>query len=263
MNILSLTNVVKRYEKHTAVDGISFDVPKGCIFGMLGPNGAGKSSTIRIITSIVGADEGEVYLDGEKINKYTPAHIGYMPEARGLYKKMKVGDHLMYLAQLKGLEPRVAKEKIMFWFDRFEIGDWWGKKVEELSKGMQQKVQFIATVVHEPKRMEQVEQICEKIVLINQGKIVLDGDVDKIKDSYKENKFELQFDGELPSDIDASSFTIVEDRPKSTIIQVREGYKPNDLLQALINRNIEIKSYSEVLPTLNEIFIKKVGESNE
>jgi len=301
MNILSLTNVVKRYEKHTAVDGISFDVPKGCIFGMLGPNGAGKSSTIRIITSIVGADEGEVYLDGEKINKYTPAHIGYMPEARGLYKKMKVGDHLMYLAQLKGLEPRVAKEKIMFWFDRFEIGHWWGKKVEELSKGMQQKVQFIATVVHEPKllildepfsgldpintnlikdeiyrlnsegtsvifsthRMEQVEQICEKIVLINQGKIVLDGDVDKIKDSYKENKFELQFDGELPSDIDASSFTIVEDRPKSTIIQVREGYKPNDLLQALINRNIEIKSYSEVLPTLNEIFIKKVGESNE
>ncbi len=301
MSILSLRNVVKRYSKHTAVDGISFEVPKGSIFGMLGPNGAGKSTTIRIITSIIAADEGEVFLDGEKINKYTPAHIGYMPEERGLYKKMKVGDHLMYLAQLKGLEARKAKEKVSYWFERFEITDWWNKKVEELSKGMQQKVQFIATVVHEPKllildepfsgldpintnlikdeiyrlnsegtsvifsthRMEQVEQICERIVLISQGKIVLEGNVQEIKDSYKENKFELQFEGELPSDIDRSMFTVIEDKPYSTIIQVKEGYRPNDLLQSLINRNIEIKTYKEVLPTLNEIFIKKVGESNE
>jgi len=301
MSILSLRGVVKRYGKHTAVDAVTFEVPKGSIFGMLGPNGAGKTSLIRIITTITGADEGEVYMDGEKLNRLHPTQIGYMPEERGLYKKMKVGEHLLYLAQLKGLSPKLAREKIKYWFDKFEISDWWNKKVEELSKGMQQKVQFIATVVHEPKllildepfsgldpintnlikdeiyrmhqngtsvifsthRMEQVEEICEQIVLINKGRVVLQGKVSDIKENYKENKFEVGFEGELPSDLQNNSFKIVEDNPDKVVIQALEGHKPNELLKGLIDRNIDIHSFNEILPTLNEIFIKKVGESNE
>ena len=211
--ILSLKNIVKRYHKNTAVDDVSFDVKKGSIFGLLGPNGAGKTSIIRIITTITGADEGEVLLDGVKLNNNHPAEIGYMPEERGLYKKMKVGEQLLYLAQLKGLPYDEAKKSILHWMDKFEIRDWWNKKVEELSKGMQQKIQFIATVMHGPKllildepfsgldpvntnlikkeiselrdkgisiifsthRMEQVEEICEDIVLINHGKKILEG----------------------------------------------------------------------------------------
>ena len=208
MSILKLENVVKNYDKHIAVNNVSFEVPKGSVFGLLGPNGAGKTSLIRIITTITGADQGTVYLDGKKIDSDAPSQIGYMPEERGLYKKMKVGEHLMYLAQLKGLSKKKAKEQIDHWFNKFEITDWWDKAVEELSKGMQQKIQFIATVIHQPKllildepfsgldpintnlikaeidemhrngtsiifsthRMEQVEEVCEHIVLINQGK---------------------------------------------------------------------------------------------
>ncbi|MEM6380754.1 MAG: ATP-binding cassette domain-containing protein, partial [Bacteroidota bacterium] len=212
-HILQLENVVKTSGEYTAVDNVSFSVPKGSIFGLLGPNGAGKTSLIRIITTITRADQGTVYLDGEKLGSRHPSQIGYMPEERGLYKKMKVGDHLMYLARLKGLSKTEAKDKIDHWFNKFEITDWWDKKVEELSKGMQQKIQFIATVIHEPKllildepfsgldpinanlikdeiyqlkeagtsiifsthRMEQVEEICEYIVLINKGQNVLQG----------------------------------------------------------------------------------------
>ena len=150
MNILSLENVRKTYDKHVAVDGVSFNMPKGCVFGMLGPNGAGKTSLIRIITTITQADSGVVLYNGEKLNQNHPSKIGYMPEERGLYKKMKVGDHLVYLARLKGLSKTDALREIKSWFEKFEIEDWWGKKVEELSKGMQQKIQFISTVVHRP-----------------------------------------------------------------------------------------------------------------
>ena len=301
MSILSLRNVVKRYAKHTAVNGVSFEIPKGKIFGMLGPNGAGKTSLIRIITTITAADEGEVFIDGEKLNRLHPQAIGYMPEERGLYKKMKVGEHLLYLAQLKGMSTREAKQKLNNWFEKFEITGWWNKKIEELSKGMQQKVQFIATVVHEPKllildepfsgldpintnlikdeiyqlnqrgtsvifsthRMEQVEEICEEIVLINKGEVVLQGEVANIKNDYKEDLFEVQFDGNLPSDLQNGSFEIVKDERDRLIIKILEGHKPNELLKGLIEKDIEIHSYKEILPTLNEIFIKKVGESNE
>jgi ABC-2 type transport system ATP-binding protein len=232
MNILSLDNVVKQYHNHTAVDQVSFDIPKGIVFGLLGPNGAGKSSLIRIITSITAADEGVILLDGEPINEMTSSHMGYMPEERGLYKKMKVGEQLLYLAQLKGMDKKEAKESIKNWFIKFGIEDWWGKKVEELSKGMQQKIQFIATVVHNPKllildepfsgldpintnlikdeiaelnrqgtsiifsthRMEQVEKVCDRIVLINQGKVILEGDVDQVQQEYKDNIFRIEFD---------------------------------------------------------------------
>ena len=301
MSILSLRGVVKRYSNHTAVDHVTFDIPKGSIFGLLGPNGAGKTSLIRIITTITGADEGEIFVDGEKLNELHPTQIGYLPEERGLYKKMKVGEHLMYLAQLKGLDAKTAKAKINGWLERFEIKDWWNKKIEELSKGMQQKVQFIATVVHEPKlvildepfsgldpintnlikdeiyrmnkegmsvifsthRMEQVEEICEDIVLINNGKIILEGEVNQIKEKFKENTYRIGFEGSLPQDISSDSFEVLSDNDHEIILKVKEGHRPNELLTELIKRNIEIHSYNEILPTVNEIFIKQVGASNE
>jgi len=301
MNVLSLRNVVKRYSNHVAVNNVSLDVPKGKIFGLLGPNGAGKTSMIRMITSITRADEGEIFIDGEKLNINSPQVIGYLPEERGLYKKMKVGEQLLYLARLKGLSPRDARMKLNNWLEKFEITSWWDKKVGELSKGMQQKVQFIATVVHEPKlmildepfsgldpintnlikdeihelnqkgtsiifsthRMEQVEQICEEIALIHQGEIILHGNVEEIKAENKTNRFSIAFDGMMPQDLLADSFSIVEDNEKSLIIQVHEGHNSNELLKGLIERGIEIKSYQENLPTLNEIFINKVGHSNE
>lgn len=296
MSILSLRNVVKQYHNHRAVDGVSFEIPKGSIFGLLGPNGAGKTSLIRIITTITGADEGEVFLDGSKINEDSPKYIGYMPEERGLYKKMKVGEQLMYLAQLRGMSPGEAKKAINYWLEKFDNKDWWNKKIEELSKGMQQKIQFIATVMHRPKllildepftgldplntnlikeeihkmneegtsvvfsthRMEQVEEICTDIVLINQGKKILEGKVSEIKQNYKDNRFRIEFDGSFPSDLLSDDFKVVSDSDKDVIIQVSDGHDSNELLKDLINKGIKIKSFSEVLPTLNEIFIKQV-----
>ena len=279
------------------MDRISFDVDKQKIFGLLGPNGAGKTSLIRIITTITGADSGEIYIDGEKLNSMHPHQIGYMPEERGLYKKMKVGEQLMYLAQLKGLETAEAKKKILYWLKKFEITDWWNKKIEELSKGMQQKIQFIATVVHEPKliildepfsgldplntnlikteirklkesgtsvifsthRMEQVEEICEDIVLINNGKIILEGNVLEIKHKYKENKYRIVFEGEMP---DFYNYTIVSKDDNSVIIQLRAGEEGNDLLRYAVQSGSHIVSFNEILPSLNDIFIKQVERTN-
>ena len=300
MSILSLRNVMKTYGNHKAVNDVSFEMEKGKIFGLLGPNGAGKTTLIRMITSITRADEGQIVIDGEALNENHPTQIGYLPEERGLYKKMKVGEQLLYLARLKGLSAKDARDKLNHWLEKFEITDWWDKKVEELSKGMQQKVQFISTVVHEPKlmildepfsgldpvntnlikdeinnlnqngtsiifsthRMEQVEEICEDMVLINQGQIVLDGSVKAVKDSYKENKFEITFDGNFPTDLADQGVTIVDDNDSSVIIQASPGHNSNELLQGLISRGIHIKAYREILPTLNEIFIRKVAESN-
>jgi ABC-2 type transport system ATP-binding protein len=302
MHVLSLNGVVKRYSGHTAVDNVSFDIPKGCIFGMLGPNGAGKTSLIRIITTITAADEGSILLDGAPLNSHSPSEIGYMPEERGLYKKMKVGEQLMYLAQLKGMSPKEALAAIKHWMDKFEITSWWDKKIQELSKGMQQKIQFISTVVHDPKliildepfsgldpintnlikdeiyqlnqngtsiifsthRMEQVEEICDRIVLFNQGKIVLEGDVSEVKNANKDYKYKIGFDGQLPGNLhDDGNFTIISDGADQVVVQVRPDYNPNHLLRGLIDQGIHITSYEEILPTLNEIFINKVGESNE
>ncbi len=295
MNILELNNVVKTYENHTAVDGVSFDVPKGRIFGLLGPNGAGKTSLIRIITTITRADGGTVFFNGEPLGARHPEAIGYMPEERGLYKKMKVGEHLIYLAQLKGLSARQAKAEIDYWFDKFEIQDWWNKKIEELSKGMQQKIQFIATVIHKPNllildepfsgldpvntnlikdeiyqlnqqgtsiifsthRMEQVEEVCEDIVLISKGKNILSGSVKDVKNRFKENLFEVKFEGELPDGIE-EKFNLEEKTSHSLIIKINEGDDSNDILQYLVRNNLHIISFKEILPTLNEIFIKQV-----
>lgn len=299
MNILQLDNVVKTYEKQIAVNHVSFTVPKGKIFGLLGPNGAGKTSLIRIITTITKADEGTVWLDGEKLNSRHPEQIGYMPEERGLYKKMKVGDHLMYLAQLKGLAHADAKKELLYWFEKFDINDWWNKKVEELSKGMQQKAQFIATVVHRPKllildepfsgldpinanlikdeidelnkngtsiifsthRMEQVEEICDNIVLINKGKNILDGEVKAIKNQFKENLFKIDYEGVLPSEI-ATLATIVKQTQNSVTVQLSDAKQSNQLLQILLQKGLYIQSFNEILPSLNEIFIKQVEDAN-
>lgn len=299
MEILKIDNISKYYQTHKAVDSLSLIIPKSSIFGMLGPNGAGKTSTIRIITGITKADRGNVYFDGELLNSNHRNLIGYMPEERGLYKKMKVGEQLLYLAQLKGLSKKNATEKIDFWFDKFQIDHWRKKNVEELSKGMQQKVQFIATVIHDPKllildepfsgldpvnsniiqdeifrlreegttilfsthRMEQVEQICDKIVLINQGKNVLEGNVSEIKHQYKENLFEIKYFGVLPESVWAE-FEIIDNAENRIIIRGNKELSNNQLLSRSINLGINIESFNEILPSINEIFIKIVSQNN-
>ncbi len=297
--ILSVQNVVKRYDKHLAVDHVSFDVPKGSVFGLLGPNGAGKTSLIRMITTITGPDEGIILLDGQPLDENSPSQIGYMPEERGLYKKMKVGEHLLYLAQLKGLSAADARRELNFWLDKFEIQSWWDKKVEELSKGMQQKIQFIATVVHRPKllildepfsgldpinttlikdeirqlnasgisiifsthRMEQVEEMCDHIVLINRGRNVLYGEVKAIKNEFKENLFRIETADPLPADF-AEHFRVVSRPDGAVVVQLNEEEsRSNALLRYLIQHNIHITHFEEILPTFNEIFIRRVEET--
>lgn len=300
--LLSLQHVVKKYHNHIAVNDVSFDVEQGTIFGLLGPNGAGKTSIIRIITRITAADSGEIFLNGEKLQDHHPSQIGYMPEERGLYKKMKVGEQLIYLAQLKGLSYRDARQKLLTWMKKFDITSWWDKKISDLSKGMQQKVQFIATVVHEPSliildepfsgldpinanlikdeiynlrkngvsiifsthRMEQVEEICEKIVLINKGKKILDGAVNDIQQSFKENVFSVKYNGtiDLPA-LDRMGFGIKEANNGSLLLKLGNDHSPNELLKILISQGTEIHHFNELLPGLNEIFIKQVALNNE
>lgn len=301
MSILSIQNVVKRYHSHTAVDNLSFEVPKGIIYGLLGPNGAGKTSLIRIITTITRADEGQVLLDGSPVNEDTPLHIGYMPEERGLYKKMKVADHLLYLAELRGLPRKKAMANMKYWFDKFDISSWHNKRIEELSKGMQQKIQFIATVIHEPKllildepfsgldpinsnlirdeiyalnqkgtsiifsthRMEQVEEICEEIILMNNGRKVLEGNVDDIKEQNKNHQYKV---GYYNSDISTQvreTFDILEESDHHLVIQGTSQDDSNAIITSLINKGLQIKSFEEILPSINDIFIQKVGETSK
>ena len=285
--------MVKRYHNHTAVDHVTMDIPKGSIYGLLGPNGAGKTSLIRIITRITIADEGEILFDGETIKDRHQHDIGYMPEERGLYKKMKVGDHLVYLARLKGFSKKNAMNSIKHWMDRFEISDWWDKKIEELSKGMQQKIQFIATVLHKPKllildepfsgldpintnlikdeirllnqqgtsvifsthRMEQVEEICEYISLISEGRVILEGKVTDIKSLYKENIYNVMYKGVLPEL--NGNFEYSNENGK-LICKLKENTDPNKLLSFLLDKGVEIHAFNEILPSINDIFIKTV-----
>lgn len=296
MPLLHLENIVKAYQDHVAVQGVSFDVPEGCIFGLLGPNGAGKTSLIRIITNITRADSGQVHLLGEPLSSKHVRQIGYMPEERGLYKKMKVGEELLYLARLKGLSKKEAEEKADYWLQRFGIEDWWNKKVDELSKGMQQKVQFISTVMHEPPllifdepfsgldpvntnlirdeifrlkekghsilfsthRMEQAEQICEALVLINKGQNVLEGDLKTIKQRFKKNLFRIDFDGDLPTAL-AEKLQIVEQGADWLTVQLESDRNANALLRHFMEADLRIVAFNEILPSLNEIFIQVVN----
>lgn len=297
--ILKMNQVVKQYGNHAAVDAVSFEVPKGSVFGLLGPNGAGKTSLIRIITTITRADSGVIELEGQLLNSSHPEQIGYMPEERGLYKKMKVGAHLIYLARLKGLSKQQAKKAIGNWMEKFEITDWWNKKVEELSKGMQQKVQFIATVVHEPKllildepfsgldpintnlikeeirslhkkgtsiifsthRMEQVEEICENILLINRGKVLLTGSVKEVKNQFKLNHFEIGFEGELPTEL-SNQLEVVRQENNKAVVKLPAEMSPSTLLKKAVQTGLDIRSWNEMLPSLNEIFIRQVENNH-
>lgn len=294
MSFLSLQNIHKNFATTKALDGVTFEVEKQSIFGMLGPNGAGKTTSIRIITTILKQDSGDVYFDGEKLREAHAEQMGYMPEERGLYKKMKVWEQLVYLAQLKGLKHRVAKKKVFEWMEKFAIKDWWNKKVQELSKGMSQKVQFIATILHEPKliildepfsgldpvnskliediiqelrmkgatiifsthRMEQVEEICENIILINKGKVVLEGKVAEIKQRFKKHEFSIHYSGSLPRLSDR--FPLIRKLDHELVLKINDQSTGNDLLRELINQEVQVTSFSEILPSLNEIFIEQV-----
>lgn len=297
-NILELKNLKKYYATQKAVDDISFSIGEGSIFGLLGPNGAGKTTLLRMITGIFYPDEGNILFDGASFNAMQHSRdIGYMPEERGLYKKMKIGEQAMYLAQLKGLNKQDAQQKIKFWFEKLEMESWWNKKVEDLSKGMSQKLQFVTTVLHDPKliildepfsgldpvnanlikdeifnlakrgstiifsthRMEQVEEICDHIVLVNLGKKILDGTVEQVKQDFKEHLFNITFENKLvPEALAIHLFDVQKSTDRELLIKVNEGYTNNDILQYFINKGLSIASFNEVLPSLNDIFIRLV-----
>jgi len=296
MNILELQNLKKYFATQKAVDDISFNIAQGDIFGLLGPNGAGKTTLLRMITGIFYPDSGEVVFNGRRFDPINDtAYIGYMPEERGLYKKMKIGEQAVYLAQLKGLSRKDAMDKIKAWFVKFEMESWWNKKVEDLSKGMSQKLQFVTTVLHEPKliildepfsgldpvnanlikdeifnlaqngstiifsthRMEQVEEICNHIVLVNKGKKILDGTVKNVKNEFKENIYRIGA-SILPEDIQHPAFKVIRHQPDELLLKLTTGTKTNDILQYFISKNITVHAFNEVLPSLNEIFIKLV-----
>jgi len=296
MNILELHNLKKYFASQKAVDDISFNIEQGSIFGLLGPNGAGKTTLLRMITGIFYPDSGHIIFNGKKYDPINDVgYIGYMPEERGLYKKMKIGEQAVYLAQLKGLSKSDATQKIKDWFIKFEMQSWWNKKVEDLSKGMSQKLQFVTTVLHEPKliildepfsgldpvnanlikdeifdlakkgstiifsthRMEQVEEICDHIVLINQGSKILDGTVTAVKNKFKENVYQVGATTR-PENLMTYIFEVISHQPDQLSIKLQHGSTTNDVLKFFINQDIPIHAFNEVLPSLNDIFIKLV-----
>ena len=295
--ILSIQKVVKRYADHTALAGVSLEIPKGQIFGLLGPNGAGKTSLIRIINQITAPDEGRVLFDGELLQPKHVEQIGYLPEERGLYKKMKVGEQLLYLAQLKGLSKAEAQNRLKDWFIRLDIKDWWNKQVDDLSKGMQQKTQFIATVVHEPKllildepfsgfdpinanmlkdeilglkergttilfsthRMESVEELCDSIALINRSQVVLTGEKDEVRNRFKKFEYEISYSGQLA---DSKAFEIISVDPQKNraIIKLTQPDQTNLAIAALL-KQVDLFEFKEMIPSFNDIFIQVVEET--
>ncbi len=304
MDLLSATNISKRFANHQALSHINISVPEGSIFGLLGPNGAGKTTFIRIINQIIASDEGEILLMGKKLQRDDIEKIGYLPEERGLYKKMKVGEQAVYLAQLKGLSRHDAMIKLKYWFEKFEITAWWNRKVEELSKGMQQKVQFLVTIIHEPpllifdepfsgfdpinvnllkeeildlKRkgstiifsthnMASVEELCDDIALINNSHQILSGKVWEIKKTYKTNTYEVQYLhtekrlGEfLPANYLILDETSHPDHSRVKI-QIPDNTPANEMI-ALLLPHISIQSFSEIIPSMNDIFIRTVTQT--
>jgi ABC-2 type transport system ATP-binding protein len=296
MNRLEVKHLKKYYTSQKAVDDISFSLAPGSIFGLLGPNGAGKTTLIRMITGILFPDEGDIIFDGKHFDPDNDvAYIGYMPEEKGLYKKMKIGDQAIYLARLKGLSKETAMERVKYWFVKFEMQSWWNKKVEDLSKGMQQKLQFVTTVLNDPKliildepfsgldpvntnlikdeiyrlaqkgssiifsthRMEQVEEICDHIILVNKGQKILDGTVTGVKQQFKENMFAIGLDN-IPDVINTPAFEVINTKGHQLILKIHEGYKPNDVLHYFLQQQADINSFHEILPSLSEIFIKLV-----
>ncbi len=305
MTKITINEVTKRYAEHLALDHICLDIPAHCIYGLLGPNGAGKTTLIRILNQITAPDSGEVLIDGERLCQKHIARIGYLPEERGLYKKMKVGEQAIYLAELKGIKKAEAQKRLKTWFEKFEIAAWWDKKVEELSKGMQQKIQFITTVIHEPEilifdepfsgfdpinanllkesilelrdkgatillsthNMASVEELCDSITLINNGQSILQGKVGDIKRQHDTHQREIiiRCDDVLHVMNIADTYNNIKvehtDRPDETKLTLFSE-SPNDLLGQLLNIG-QLVSFKEVLPSMNDIFIREVQSQNQ
>jgi ABC-2 type transport system ATP-binding protein len=302
MALFEAKNVTKQYGNQLALDNVSISVPEQCIYGLLGPNGAGKTTLIRIINQITGPDSGELFLNGRKLMPEDVQLIGYLPEERGLYKKMKVGEQALYFAQLKGLTKTEALKRLKYWFKKLDIIDWWGKKVEELSKGMQQKVQFVTTVLHEPKllifdepftgfdplntkiikneilflrergatiifsthNMESVEELCDNITLIDKSKTILEGSVDDIRSKWAANEYDLVFDGDVKIEGNGH-YNILnqqKDNNKSIIRLKTTGNISTNDILQTAMKSGHIISFNPALPSMNEIFIRVVEKRN-
>ncbi len=305
MEILKAQNIEKKFVNHLALDNVNISIPENSIYGLLGPNGAGKTTLIRIINRITAPDKGEILLKGKPLQPSDVNLIGYLPEERGLYRKMKVGEQALYLAQLKGLSKRDALKKLKYWFEKFEMQAWWDKKVEELSKGMAQKVQFVTTIIHEPQllifdepfsgfdpinanmlkqeiidlqkkgatiifsthNMGSVEELCDHITLINQSQNILEGHIDDIRIKYKSNIYEISFNGEIENlEKSLNKYYEIIDKTKvnghnAVRVKLLHQTNENELL-SLIIPSVEIISFKEVIPSMNDIFIKVVNEYN-
>ena len=302
MGIIECKDVCKNFGEKVALDHVSLEIPKGKIFGLLGPNGAGKTTLIRIINRITIPSGGTILFDGRPITQEDVEKIGYLPEERGLYRKMRVGDQAMYFAQLKGMSAREAKMELLQWFKRFGIQSWWNKKVEELSKGMAQKVQFITTVVHKPSllildepfsgfdpvnaqvireeilrlkdegatiilsthNMESVEELCDNIALFNKSHVVISGGVEEIRRKYGNNNVELVYTADKPVASECGVFKVMSDVDESgrhtAVISLEEGTAANDVLTNVIAQGVTVNSFKELVPRMNDIFIKLVTE---
>jgi ABC-2 type transport system ATP-binding protein len=306
MDILTTRNIEKRFSNHLALDDVSISVPEGSIYGLLGPNGAGKTTLIRIINQITGPDKGEVECFGRPMKADDIYNIGYLPEERGLYKKMKVGEHAIYLARLKGLSRNEALKRLKYWFEKLEIQGWWNKKIEELSKGMAQKIQFVVTIIHEPKllifdepfsgfdpinanlikneildlkkkgstilfsthNMESVEEMCDHITLINKAKNILSGHIDKVRQQYGSNVFELSFKGDVQTVKDSLNlnYELVSHSEEAGLIKAHikvNEYSADNRLLGLVLPVAEIFGFNQVIPSMNDIFIQVVQEYNK
>jgi ABC-2 type transport system ATP-binding protein len=306
MEIFRAEHVDKKYGNFAALSDVNLSIPQGSIYGLLGPNGAGKTTLIRIINQIFAPDKGELYYKGRKMIAEDVLDIGYLPEERGLYKKMKIGEQALYLARLKGLSRADAMKRLKLWFEKFELQAWWDKKVEDLSKGMAQKVQFIVTVLHNPSflifdepfsgfdpinatllrdeilelrdngatiifsthNMSSVEELCDNITLINKSKSILEGDVFEIKKRFKSDIYEISFNGELDNVKGAlnSKFDILDHKIVKNVnyikVKMLQQHHDNELL-SLVLPHVHVTSFSEVYPSMNDIFIKVVEESNQ
>jgi len=292
-SIFIAKDVVKEYGDYIALNKVSITVPKGSIYGLLGPNGAGKTTLMRIINQITAPDSGSLIFDGAPLSKHHISDIGYLPEERGLYKKMKVGEQALYLAQLKGMSYYEALEKLKFWFEKLDILSWWNKKVEELSKGMAQKIQFVVTVIHEPKllifdepfsgfdpinaaiirkeilelsekgttiifsthRMESVEEICDHIALINKAQTILEGPIEAIKKQFANNSYEVITTDNVLSE--NNYFSIISQKETNYSLILKEGKTQQEALQSIIQQT-EIISFRKEIPSMEEIFIKAI-----
>jgi len=293
-HILKANKIVKQYGDYFALNNVDLSIPRGSVFGLLGPNGAGKTTLMRIINQIIAADSGEVLFNGVPLNRKHISQIGYLPEERGLYKKMKVGEQSLYLAQLKGMSRFEATNKLKYWFEKLEIQSWWNKRIEELSKGMAQKVQFAVTVIHNPEllifdepfsgfdpvntalirneilklkkqgtsiifsthRMESVEEICDEIALINNGETLLQGEIINIKNNFRNNIFSV----EMKTEIDnlSEKFTILNKKENILEIKIQEGSNSKELINELLQKS-DIISFNEKIPSMEDIFIKTVS----